>query len=111
MMGAGSLNLLLGVCAISSQTVKIDSLLARLRAGDKSAQGDLLANAYESLLRLTGKLLDCSPRVKRWEQTDDVLQNAYLRLCQALCDVTPKNARHFFRLAAQHIRWEIITNS
>ena len=33
------------------------------------------------------------PRVGRWEQTDDVLQNALLRLWRALEDVRPATAR------------------
>lgn len=42
------------------------------------------------------------PRVHRWEQTDDGLQNALLRLYHALAD-----ARAFFRLAALSIRREL----
>jgi RNA polymerase sigma-70 factor (ECF subfamily) len=47
-------------------------------------------------------------RVKRWEQTDDVLQNALLRLWGALRNVTPKSARDFYGLAAMQIRRELI---
>jgi RNA polymerase sigma-70 factor (ECF subfamily) len=48
------------------------------------------------------------PRVARWEETDDILQNAMLRLCAALEKGEPENARHFFRLAALQIRRELL---
>ena len=48
------------------------------------------------------------PRVSRWEQTDDVFQNAIIRLHRALEATEPNDARHFLRLAARHIRFELI---
>ncbi len=42
--------------------------------------------------RLTWKLLRDFPGVPRWEETDDVLQNAAVRLCPALEDVQPTRA-------------------
>ena len=48
------------------------------------------------------------PLVRRWEQTDDVLQNAMLRLYRALADVTPDSLRHFYNLAALQIRRELL---
>jgi RNA polymerase sigma-70 factor (ECF subfamily) len=46
--------------------------------------------------------------VRRWEQTDDVLQNAVLRLCRALQDVQPQTPRDFLGLATLQIRRELI---
>src|SRR5262249_37002486 len=48
------------------------------------------------------------PGVRRWEQTDDVLQNALLRLCRALEAKTPETPRHFYNLATLQIRRELI---
>jgi RNA polymerase sigma-70 factor (ECF subfamily) len=48
------------------------------------------------------------PGVRRWEQTDDVLQNALVRLDRALRSVRPPTAPDFFRLAAAQIRRELI---
>jgi RNA polymerase sigma-70 factor (ECF subfamily) len=48
------------------------------------------------------------PKVARWEQTDDVLQQALIRLDRALQKVTPPTAREFFYLAAAVIRRELI---
>jgi RNA polymerase sigma-70 factor (ECF subfamily) len=46
--------------------------------------------------------------VARWEQPDDVLQNALIRLDRALKAVTPATVRDFFRLAAAQVRRELI---
>ena len=80
----------------------------RLQAGDESARDELLAHARERLNRLTRKMLRDFPGVKRWEQTDDVLQNAALRLCRALGEVQPATVADFFRLAAAQIRRELL---
>jgi RNA polymerase sigma factor (sigma-70 family) len=90
------------------QTFQIQLRLDRLRAGDETARGELLSLACERLTRLARKMLRAYPGVARWEQTDDVLQNAALRLCRALKDVTPESPRSFFNLAAVQIRRELI---
>jgi RNA polymerase sigma-70 factor (ECF subfamily) len=48
------------------------------------------------------------PSLRRWEETSDVFQNASIRLCRALEEVTPRTAADFFRLAALQIRRELI---
>jgi RNA polymerase sigma-70 factor (ECF subfamily) len=92
----------------ASQTVRIQGWLDRLRAGDESARKELLNCACERLTRLTRKMLKGYPRVKRWEQTDDVMQNATMRLYRALAEVRPASAGDFFRLAALNIRRELL---
>jgi hypothetical protein len=47
-------------------------------------------------------------RLRRWEETADVLQAAMLRLLRRLRNVTPTSPRDFFRLAAGEIRRELI---
>ena len=91
-----------------NQTTLVQGWIDRLRAGDPSARDALLACAIDRLERLTRKMLKGFPGVHRWEQTDDVLQNAILRLSRALRDVTPPSSRDFFRLAAVQIRRELI---
>jgi RNA polymerase sigma-70 factor (ECF subfamily) len=80
----------------------------RLRAGDDQAREQLLNCACERLTRLTHKMLKRFGRVKRWEQTDDVVQNALLRLYRSLADVQPASAVEFYRLAALNIRRELL---
>src|SRR3954451_11884248 len=90
------------------ETTLIGQLLGRLRAGDGAARDQLLGLACRRLGRLAHRMLRDFPGVARWEGTDDVLQNATLRLCRALKDATPESPRSFFNLAAVQIRRELI---
>jgi len=90
------------------RTAQLQLCLDRLRGGDGSARDELLSLACERLGRLTHKMLKSYPGVGRWEQTDDVLQNAAVRLRRALTDVAPTSLRSFFNLAAVQIRRELI---
>jgi RNA polymerase sigma-70 factor (ECF subfamily) len=90
------------------ETTLIGQLLGRLRAGDVQARDELLEIAGARLNRLARKMLRSYPGVARWEQTDDVLQNAALRLHRALREVTPESPRSFFNLAAVLMRRELI---
>jgi RNA polymerase sigma-70 factor (ECF subfamily) len=92
----------------TSSTTEIQLRLDRLRAGDESARDDLVKIARERLSRLARKMLRSYPVVRRWEQTDDVLQNAALRLCRSLEAVKPESVRSFINLAAVQIRRELI---
>ncbi len=83
-------------------------LLDLLRHGDEQARHCLVAHACELLRMLTSRMLKGYPGVHRWEQTDDVLQNALLRLCRALEATVPESPRHFYNLAALQIRRELI---
>src|SRR5438876_7927426 len=92
----------------SPQSEQLQLWIDRMQAGDPSAREQLLGHACERLRRLTRKMLKDFGRVKRWELTDDVLQNALLRLWTALGKVTPRDARDFYALAALQIRRELI---
>jgi RNA polymerase sigma-70 factor (ECF subfamily) len=94
--------------AQEDETTILQGWLDRLRAGDDRAREQLLESSNERLARLARKLLRGSPGVRRWEQTDDVLQNALLRLDRALKAVVPPTSRDYFRLAAAMIRRELI---
>lgn len=94
--------------AHEDRTTVIQEWIDRLQAGDDSARGALLECACDRLTRLTRTMLKGYPGVRRWEETDDILQNALLRLDRALGAVTPPTARDFFRLAAAQIRRELI---
>jgi RNA polymerase sigma factor (sigma-70 family) len=86
----------------------LEQCLQRLRAGDGSARQELLAGACARLTELTRTMLKDYRRLQRWEQTDDVLQNALVRLHRSLQDVTPPSLRDFYRLAALQVRRELI---
>lgn len=80
----------------------------RLRGGDQTARGELLGCACERLRALAHRMMRGFARVRRWEETDDVVQNATLRLCRTLEHETPETAAAFFRLAALNIRRELL---
>jgi RNA polymerase sigma-70 factor (ECF subfamily) len=90
------------------QTAQLMLWLDRARAGDAAAYEEALRHVGGRLQRLTRKLLQDFPGVRRWEQTDDVLQNATLRLLRALRDVRPASTRKFFGLASLQIRRELL---
>jgi RNA polymerase sigma-70 factor (ECF subfamily) len=87
---------------------QIQNWVVRLQAGDPTAREALLHCAGERLRRLAHRMLQSYPRVQRWEQTDDVLQNAMLRLYRTLKDVPPPTAADFLRLAALNLRRELL---
>jgi RNA polymerase sigma factor (sigma-70 family) len=92
----------------SGRSADLQRCLDRLRAGDASARRELLDRACGRLDRLARTMLRADPRVRRWEDTDDVRQNAMVRLYRALAAGRPGTVRDFFRLAAVHIRRELI---
>ena len=86
----------------------IQGMLDRLAAGDDSARDELVQHSMERLRRLARKMLRDSPAVRRWNETDDVFQNALIRLDRALQTVRPESTRRFIGLAATQIRRELI---
>jgi RNA polymerase sigma-70 factor (ECF subfamily) len=82
--------------------------LERMRAGDLKARDDLLRHFCGRLEALACKMLRRFPQVKRWAETDDVLQNALLRLLRSLQQVQPTSVSAFFGLAALEMRRELI---
>src|SRR5262245_66628998 len=80
----------------------------RLRAGDETARDQLINCCCDRLRLLTRKMLRRYPRVKRWEETDDVLQNVLLRLRRTLSQVKPVSVADFLRLASVNIRRELL---
>jgi RNA polymerase sigma-70 factor (ECF subfamily) len=82
--------------------------LDRLAAGDAAARDRILELTQARLRVLAHRLLHRFPQVRRWEETDDVLQNASLRLHRALAEVHPGSARDLLALAARQIHRELI---
>jgi RNA polymerase sigma factor (sigma-70 family) len=91
-----------------NQSVLIEGWIQRLKAGDDLARKELLNCACDRLTRLSRKMLRGFQRVKRWEATDDVVQNALLRLYRTLAEVQPSTPIEFYRLAATNIRRELL---
>ena len=57
---------------------------------------------------LAHRMLRTFPTVRRWDETDDVIQNAAMRLYRALGDTVPRDARGFSGLTAVQIRRELL---
>lgn len=76
--------------------------------GDDSALDALLRHYGDRLTLLTRRMLGDFQRVRRWAETDDVLQNALVRLVGALRSVKPQTSRDFLGLATLQIRRELI---
>ena len=94
--------------ALSFRTSQLLRLLDRIRARDRAAADELFRHLGNRLARLARKMLRGFPAVQRWEEVDDVLQNAALRLLRALREVRPDSTTKFFGLAAQQIRRELL---
>lgn len=72
--------------------------------GDDSHRQLLVDHAFSRLRLIVKKRMSLFPGVQRWEQTDDVLQQATVRLWKSLDAVKPATVREFFGLAATQIR-------
>jgi RNA polymerase sigma-70 factor (ECF subfamily) len=89
-------------------TATMLELIVRFQSGDNSAYGELLRRAGHRLEILAQRMLAKYPGVARWEQPEDVLQNAYRRLWVALRTVTPRSTRSFVNFVAHLIQRELI---
>jgi RNA polymerase sigma-70 factor (ECF subfamily) len=89
-------------------TTQLQAWIDRIKAGDPAAHAELLNHSCDRLRRLTRKMLRDFSGVRRWEDTDDVLQNALLRLHRALQTLPLESVEQFFRLAATQVRRELL---
>jgi RNA polymerase sigma-70 factor (ECF subfamily) len=85
-------------------TTSLHDLIARYQAGDNHALDALIRRTEERLEHFARRMLAGFPGVRAKEQTEDVLQDALLRLTRALRQETPSSVREFFGLAAVQIR-------
>lgn len=81
--------------------------LNRLWSGDESARSEILAFAAVRFRKLARFMLDGYVKLRRWVDTDDVLNAALLRLSHAIATIRPASAQHFHRLMALQMRREL----
>lgn len=74
----------------------------------EAARTALVGIAAERMQALARRMLAGAPQVRRWTETDDVVQNALVRLYRALGSMIPNDPQHFVRLAALQVRRELI---
>jgi RNA polymerase sigma-70 factor (ECF subfamily) len=89
-------------------TTSLRDLIARFQAGENGALDALIRRTEERLAQFARRMLGAFPGVRAREQTEDVLQNALIRLTRALRQETPASVRDFFGLAAMHVRRELL---
>jgi RNA polymerase sigma factor (sigma-70 family) len=91
-----------------SYTTRLQSLLDRWNDGDESVIDQIIVHSQERLRQMAHNMLARKPHVRRHQETDDVLQNAFIRLHRALRAVKPESKAAFNGLAATQIRRELI---
>jgi RNA polymerase sigma factor (sigma-70 family) len=89
-------------------TIRLHGYIDRFRAGDRGAADAILRATCGRLEHLARKMVKGFPNVKRWADTDDVLQSAVMRLLHTLKNLRPETTRDFVNLAATHIRRELL---
>lgn len=88
--------------------IGIEMCLGRLAAGDLAARDTIIELCSRRLRLLASRMLERFPNVRRWEDTDDVFQNAAMRLHRALGQMTAETPRSVMALAATQIHRELI---
>jgi RNA polymerase sigma factor (sigma-70 family) len=89
-------------------TARLSDLVRRFQEGDHDAREDLIRHSSGRLEALARRMLRAEVRLRRWEETADVVVNAQVRLLKALREVTLSSTVEFFRLAACQIRRELL---
>lgn len=87
---------------------EISLWLNRLAAGDLDARDRIIEISSGRLRILASRMLARFPQVRRWEDTDDVFQNAVMRLHRSLAHVQPDSPRAMIGLAATQLHRELI---
>jgi RNA polymerase sigma-70 factor (ECF subfamily) len=67
-----------------------------------------VSEVFDFLRHVSRNMLAGFPDVQRWDQTDDIFQQAALRLHRALQQTTPESRRHLENLAALQVRRTLI---
>jgi RNA polymerase sigma-70 factor (ECF subfamily) len=83
-------------------------LVDRMRAGDAAASDELFRRISNRMQGIARRMLRRFPGVQRWEDAEDVVQEAALRLWRALKQIKPDTMRAFYGLAAEQVRRELL---
>lgn len=74
----------------------------------QAGRDGLLSFAIDHMRAVAHRMMRGFPGVRRWDETDDVVQGAALRLTRALDAVVPVDARHVLGLIAMQVRRELV---
>ena len=87
---------------------ELQILLEKAVDNSPGAFSELAQESTDRLKNLTRAMLRQYPRVRRWEDTDDVYQATLIRLHRSLADAKPESTREYFGLAVTQIRRSLI---
>jgi RNA polymerase sigma factor (sigma-70 family) len=87
---------------------QLNACLDRLSAGDLAAHDTIIELCSGRLRTLASRMLSRFPNVSRWDDTDDVFQNAAMRLHRALGQMRIDSPRSIMALAATQLHRELI---
>ena len=90
------------------ESSQLQQLLDQYQSDQPHAFDELINYAAKRLRSLARKMLAQYPHVRRWEETDDVMQAALIRLHRSLSEIRPDSKRAFFGLAATQMRRTLI---
>ena len=82
----------------TGHTAQLQIWLDLMRAGDPQARQRLIEHTCERLRLITRRMLRHSPRVHRWEETDDVLIESLTKLHRSLETTQPETVRGYYNL-------------
>ncbi|MEQ8788625.1 MAG: sigma-70 family RNA polymerase sigma factor [Pirellulaceae bacterium] len=93
-----------------SVTLRIQSCLDGIQAGDQQAIDQLMDCAYERLVAVTERIVGSMVSPGKGVRASDVFQESYLRLRNALLkdNVNPRTVGEFLGLASRHIRFQVL---
>ena len=90
------------------RTNELHYWVAELRDGRPDEAEPVLRKIVHTVGRQARGMLRKFPRAGRVADADDVIQNALIRLLAALRTVRPESTRHFYALANQLVRRELL---
>lgn len=91
-----------------SLSAALSPALVRLASGDPSARDEILGIVAGRLRTLAHRMLARFPNVRRWDDTDDVFQNAALRLHRSLGQMSLTEPRSVIAMAATELHRELL---
>src|SRR5262249_7039023 len=92
----------------SVQRAQLQDWFQRIKAGDRTARDEMFRALSGRLEYLARTMLRRFPNVRRYADTEDILQSSLVRLLRTLEKVQPTTMRHLVNLAGVQIRRELI---
>ena len=85
----------------------VREILMQIREGDTSATERLFAYCLDRFKLLSKRIFNTRKDLHFFEESDDLLQDALIRLHSAVTNLKPETTRALMSLALQHIRWAL----